>query len=84
MRVVNPLYVAPSIEADKVPAHEKHAAAIVAEVKRATDRAAVSFDEIRAALGLDADALPDGAIHQAAIDAGMKVDATPATPEASK
>lgn len=73
MRIVNPLYVAPvKAEKDKAP-HEKFAAAIVAEVKRTADREAVDFDQIRAALGVDAKALPDGAIHQAALDAGLRV-----------
>lgn len=34
--------------------------------------AAISFDAIRAACGKDDKALPDGHIHQIAIDAGYK------------
>ena len=34
----------------------------------------MSFDEVRAALGKDEKALPDGAIHQIALDAGFKVE----------
>ncbi len=73
MKILNPNHVPPAKEADKVPAHEKHAAAIVAEVKKSAEREAVSFEDIRRALELDEDQLPDGAIHQAALDAGLKV-----------
>lgn len=36
-------------------------------------RDAITFDEIRAALGKDKSALPDGVIHQVALDAGYTV-----------
>ena len=48
--------------------------AVLAQLSALGAGAAVSFDLVRQGLGLDADALPDGAIHQIAIDSGFKVE----------
>jgi hypothetical protein len=53
-------------------AHVKHRAAVLAAVNAADGP--VRFDDVRGATGLDAEQLPDGAIHQIALDAGFKVE----------
>lgn len=72
--IINPGYVPAAVAAKAEAAHVKHAAAVIAVVMGDTARERVSFSEVRAAVGLDDKALPDGAIHQICIDAGLRVE----------
>lgn len=54
--------------------HPHKAAVLTALNGMAAGKRAMTFDEIRAALKVDADALPDGALHQIALDAGFTVE----------
>lgn len=49
-------------------------AAVLAHLTAHADIADCSFDHVRTGLGVDDKALPDGVIHQIAIDAGYSVD----------
>lgn len=71
MRIVNPHFIAPAPDANAP--HVKHKDAVLGALTAMTDKQMVSFEDVRAALTLDDKALPDGAIHQIALDAGMKV-----------
>lgn len=49
-------------------------AAVLAELAKLADGGAVEFAAIRAALAVTAAQLPDGVLHQLAIDAGYRVE----------
>lgn len=73
MKIVAPNYISQAPAANAP--HVKHKDAVLAAVNGVTDKPALSFDEVRTQLGKDAKALPDGAIHQICLDAGIKVEA---------
>lgn len=66
--ILNKNYAAPA------PAYEAHQVAVLAYLDALpADKEAVDFEAVRKALNLSADALPDGHIHQLALDAGYTV-----------
>lgn len=72
MKIINPNYA--PLPADR-PLHDKHRAAVVAQITAmAATKRALEFSEIRTALPAIAAELPDGVLHQIAIDAGVKVE----------
>ena len=72
MKILNPDYFAPA-DGNQAP-HVKNKAAVLNALADMAGKPGMSFDEVRAALGKDEKALPDGAIHQIALDAGFKVE----------
>ncbi len=74
MKILNPNFVSPVLAPSKKPPHERYRQAVLDALATLAAKAEPSFGEVRAELGLDAAKLPDGAIHQICIDAGIKVE----------
>jgi len=60
----------------EVPEYETHKGAVLSRIteQKGKDLELESFDDIRAALKLDKEQLPDGHIEQIAIDAGHEIE----------
>ena len=60
--------------ADPEAPHVKRQAAVLGVLNALPAGGSVDFDRVRAALGVSDKVLPDGAIHQIALDAGSRVE----------
>ena len=66
MKIITPDAAVPD---EKAP----HVAYKLAVLEAVAGQSEITFADVRKRLALDADTLPDGAIHQIAIDAGLRV-----------